>query len=381
MNATLSPNHTPGIFPDGKLWKIDYVRVIHGKRVHIFRSGIETEEAAKDLLPHLVEEKVQAAKKAYASPTFDEFLVIYKAYRSNHVRPSTVLQVDSLTRCHMSEFFGRTIAETFNLNFVSKWYSKILANPTSSNQWKNKIISAVKRMFEQAWKWKYITPDTWTDLANIMETVQESKRKSPEKGIWTPRQLDRFLSVLPTGSDDEALFRLFCALGARISEFVGLTWECFDKRRGTIEIKQQVLYLKEGHWTLTEELKTSESYRVCRLDPTTLSILLDYQARKAPQDDAEFIFPSADTKRHRPTAKSTIRRKMREYIALARVPLITPHGIRHTKATMLMSVCKNMAEVKAAARYLGHSATMMIDTYGHAKEDSTSLIISRLDKR
>ncbi len=374
-------SHTPGIFFDGRSWRIDFVRTVHGKRIHIYRSGFSTEAEAKANIPDALASRLGEAKKTIASPLFEDFLILYKRYRANHVRPSTVLQIDSMTKCHLKDFFGLPIASTFNLPFVEKWYQGLLANEKASSVWKNKIISSVKRMFEQAWKWKYITPETWTDLANVMETIQESKKKNGEKEIWTAHQLHRFLSVIPEGSDDEVMFHLFTTLGARISEFVGLTWDCFDRKKGVIVIKQQILYLKEGHWILTGELKTSESYRNCRLDPLTLSLLNAYYLRQNPQDEDEFIFPSHPLKRHRPTAKSTVRRKMREYIAKAKVPLITPHGVRHTKATMLMSVCKNMAEVKAAARYLGHSATMMIDTYGHAKEDSTTAIISRLDKR
>ena len=34
----------------------------------------------------------------------------------------------------------------------------------------------------------------------------------------------------------------------------------------------------------------------------------------------------------------------------------------------------------AAARYLGHSATMMIDTYGHSEKEATDAVIKRLEK-
>ena len=372
--------HIPGIFYRNGSWTIDCVKSVHGKRVHMVRSGFATQQEAKEALPRLIATRIDEAKKADASPSFEEFLSNFKEYRGHHVRPSTVMQIDSMSHIHMREFHGKTLAETFNPIFVGDWYHGLLADRSVSNQWKNKIISATKKMFEMAWKWKYISAEDWTDIANLLETVQESKRKGQEKEIWTPRQLERFLAALPKGSTDEAMFRLFCALGARISEFTGLTWECFDKKRGIIEIKQQVIYQGLHHFVLTGELKTSESYRLCRLDPQTLGILLAYREQQAPKGEGEFIFPSAPRDHHRPTAKSTLRRKMGLYMEKAGVPKITPHGVRHTKATMLMAVCKNMAEVKAAARYLGHSATMMIDTYGHAKEDSTASIIARLDK-
>lgn len=380
MNETLSP-HVPGVFFREGSWVIDLVRTVHGHRIHVYHQGYLSQKEAEEALPSLVEQRIAEAKKGKASPTFEEFIALFKAYRLHHVRPSTAMQIDSMVRMHMEAFLGKPIAETFHAPFVERWYRGLVEDPSISSQWKNKIISATRKMFEMAWKWKYLPPEDWTDVANALESIQESKRKSREKEIWTPTQLKRFLSVLPPDSFDEAMFRLFCYLGARISEFTGLTWDCFDRKRGIIEIKQQVLYHGVHHFVLTEELKTSESYRRCKLDADTFEILFRHYERQTPRSEHEFIFPSTPATPNRPTAKSTLRRKMMGYMEKANVPIITPHGVRHTKATMLMAVCKNMAEVKAAAVFLGHSATMMIDTYGHAKEESTSKILARLTKQ
>ncbi len=378
---TSTPTQVPGIFYREGHYVIDHIKSVKGKRIHIYKSGFLTLEAAQNEMPRLIERKLAQASSCFSSPLFEDFVKEFKRYRLNHVRPSTLQQIDSMARVHMKVFLGKPICQTFNPQTIGKWYESLLGDDSISTQWKNKIISACKKMFEMAWKWKYIPSDHWADISNILESVQESKRRTKEKKIWTASQLNRFLSVLPEGSDDQVMFHLFCTLGARISEFTGLTWDCLDKKKGTIEIKQQVIYIGLSHFVLTEELKTSESYRRCKLDQRTLALLLRYEERQNPSDPKEFIFPSSPYNHYRPTAKSTLRRKMETYIQLAKVPRITPHGIRHTKATMLMAVCKNMAEVKAAARYLGHSATMMVDTYGHAREDSTALIVQRLEKR
>ena len=71
---------------------------------------------------------------------------------------------------------------------------------------------------------------------------------------------------------------------------------------------------------------------------------------------------------------------LKNILKKADLPLVTPHSFRHAKATLLMSVCLSMADVKAAARFLGHSVTMMMETYAHEDQKNTDLIISRLDK-
>ena len=57
-----------------------------------------------------------------------------------------------------------------------------------------------------------------------------------------------------------------------------------------------------------------------------------------------------------------------------------PHGVRHTKATRYMGVCRNMEEARLCARYLGHSATTMPDACGHATDEDEDEIQRRLEK-
>ena len=43
-----------------------------------------------------------------------------------------------------------------------------------------------------------------------------------------------------------------------------------------------------------------------------------------------------------------------------------------------MKVCKNMDEIKAAAKFMGHSVTMMMETYAHSEEKTIETLIKRM---
>ena len=49
------------------------------------------------------------------------------------------------------------------------------------------------------------------------------------------------------------------------------------------------------------------------------------------------------------------------------------------KATKFLKVCKDMEELKAAAKFLGHSVSMLIEIYGHASLETTDKIAKRID--
>ena len=78
--------------------------------------------------------------------------------------------------------------------------------------------------------------------------------------------------------------------------------------------------------------------------------------------------------------KTSVRVKIIEYASKAHLHVITPHGFRHTKATLLMSVCLSMSDVKAAAKFFGHSVSMMMETYAHEDKNAIEGLIKRLEK-
>ncbi len=56
---------------------------------------------------------------------------------------------------------------------------------------------------------------------------------------------------------------------------------------------------------------------------------------------------------------------------MAGVRKVNPHASRHLQATKLASVCATGAELEAAARRLGHSPEMFMNTYAKHSSDKT----------
>ena len=375
-NVLIHDAHIPGIKKqsDGR-YTVDLVRSVGGKRVHIHSSNFLTLEDAISAMPRLIEARIAYAKEKEGEQLpFSAFLEKYDQYRLLHVRKSTT----QLTRCvvkkHLSQWKDLNVNEVFTYAHIKKTYDDILSSEGTPS-WKNRCFGTLRLMSESAYKWKLISSDAHRDCLSILENIPENRGAKNEKQIWTKREKERFLSVIKD-HDDRVMFILFITLGARISEFMGLTWDCFLEKEGAIQIKQQLVYQNTGKWVLSSQLKTRESYRVCKLSPSVVTLLKSYKAKGS---GIGFLFHSQIDPKE-PMSKGTFRKKMNGYIEKAKVKKITPHAIRHGKATELMAVCKNMQEVKAAARYLGHSATMMIDTYGHSERSATDAVLKRLER-
>ncbi len=307
------------------------------------------------------------------APTFVTFAKRYQRYRATKVRYSSKKQIDALVNVHLADMKDKPVKDVFTRPVLSRWRNALFRNKELSLDYRNRLISCLRGMAKQAYNWKYITAIAYRDASGALEAFGSSSRPKKERPIYTKDEIQRFIAAIDD-PEDKLMFELFAYLGCRIGEFIGLTWDCL-RYDGSIEIKQQCTYEGRKKWVLTPVLKTSESYRIC---PLPKRLYEQLRERKIVGHARYFMFSLK--KDHRsPYGESTFRYRMNFYIDKAGLPRLTPHCFRHSKATMLLEVCNNMEEVKSAAKFLGHSATMLLDTYGHAKEDTLNEILARLE--
>lgn len=371
---------TAGIHKVGdRQFKIDTIVLVNGKRVHVRASGFKSAQEAKEAMPALIEAKRKAVAPLTSDKTFDTLVTEFERYRSTQSKAQTVEGIHYMIGKHiMPTFSGLKVNEALTYDRVGKWYrAKCSSGDDSANQ-KNRVFATMRQIIECAWKWRYITSEVYQDVYAIVENIRMPNRAKADKGVWTYEQEQKFLSVIPKDSIDYPMFSLFCYLGCRLGEFQGLQWKCFDAEHGVIAIGQQVVRIGGGT-VLSDELKTNESYRMNQLDASTLNLLLRYRSTLNSSADDEFIFPSPYNSRT-PLSRTEFRRRFNQYIERSGVPKIVPHGVRHSKATMLAGVCHNAEEVAVGAKFLGHSPSMFMGTYVSQSGVSQGDLISRLGK-
>lgn len=366
----------PKIKKEGNIFIIDFIKTIKGRRIHVYKKGFKTYEEALAYIPILLQKRINESTKILVNTKFKDFFKSHLEHRSHKVSKSTLISIKQITAPYFERFMDSKTSEVFQVHNVLGIYKEIIERKDLTEKSKNHIIGEIRFMVDHASFLKLIDPITASDDKVILENVSITRAKKKEKECYNIKQLNDFFSVI-TSEEDRDLFKVFSYLGARISEFVGLTWDCYDPINKTIEIKQQVLYQQVGKPIISTSLKTKESYRKCKLNDEVYAIL----EKRRKRCKRGFIFPRKLSTPNVSYPKTRLRNKMLKYMELANLPKISPHGFRHTKATMFMAVCTSMAEVKAAARFLGHSVTTMIETYAHEEDRIIDTLINRLDER
>ncbi len=299
----------------------------------------------------------------------------YLSYRKLHVRGSSLSQIKTAFHKYYASFLSLTPKEAFRLRRMERNYDSIIDKEITS-EWKNRLFGVMRRFAYYCYSRKLIGQSAYTEVLSVYENIPEGRSGFKEKEIWRKEEEERFLHVIDN-KKDYAMFSLFIELGARIGEFLGLRWLDIDLDKGRVYINHQLLNASQKTYVLSDKLKTKESYRTCLLRKKVIDILKDYKNSRNPLP-SDFLF-SSFANPSIPYSKEAFRKKLDRYIRVAGVRRVTPHSIRHMKASRLLKACKNMMEMKAAARFMGHSASIFINVYSHSEEATLEALLKRLD--
>lgn len=180
--------------------------------------------------------------------------------------------------------------------------------------------------------------------------------------VWDEDEVARFLAHV---ADDPqaALYRLLVATQVRIGEAVALRWSDLDLGAGRLRVQRT---WEETSRTFSEHAKSSASDRVIDFDLETATILMAHRDREQFRSRSgrwafpELVFHGARGGVLSPrVADRLLRARCRE----AGVPVLAPHGLRHTGATLLL---KQGVPIHVVSRRLGHARIQTtIDLYAH----------------
>ncbi len=163
--------------------------------------------------------------------------------------------------------------------------------------------------------------------------------------------------------------------GLRKGELQGLTWKDVDETKGSIAVN----CTRDKHGQRTP--KTKQSYRTILVDPIVLAQLKSYKAwckqlkfsYGGHLKDDDFIFLSHQS--GKPISDETINSSFNRVIKKTGMEKnITPHGLRHTHATILIS---QKIPLNTIANRLGNTPEMILNVYGHSfKELEEELVVA-----
>ena len=197
------------------------------------------------------------------------------------------------------------------------------------------------------------------------DSLEPIRHRSNPRRTWERSEVAAFLAA----ARDRRLYPLFVlalGTGLRAGELLGLQWSDLDLDGAALTVRHTWGPTPNGR-ALTEP-KTSKSRRTIPLSPDVVEVLATW--RDAWEDervveadggdwrggDLVFSWPTG-----RPLTTETLARELDRIITTAKVSRLTPHGLRHTYATLALLA---KVPVQVLSERLGHArVSLTMDVY------------------
>lgn len=264
---------------------------------------------------------------------------------------------------------AEAICQALSLKLDEAFTPKRDAKPISAGT-ARKGFAVLHDLFEAAVNWEMID-------RNPCSRVKPPKYNHKEISVYTQEQLIALLrSIRENASMQNYLITLLLAeTGMRRSEALGLQWSCIDFGTQSIHIKQSLQIVDRGKGRKRSlalgEPKTQQSNRIINIGCELISLLRLHRQEQA--DHARQMgdcwraneFPDMVFTRSNglPVFPDTYSTWLSNYSKEHGFPHITPHMLRHTKASIEVSLGKPLTEV---SHNLGHaSKSTTLNYYTH----------------
>ncbi|WP_121603818.1 site-specific integrase [Virgibacillus sp. Bac332] len=329
-----------------------------GKRKEKYKQGFKSENAAyRELLEvktAILNGDVKQVEKS--NLTVSEWLDIWYETHKNEWKESTRDHRKRVIKTRFKPLIGNyKLAELDKTTYKRIFINKLLTSMEPST------VQLLHRIFKASIN--AAVDDEILDR-NRFTKIKIIKKRKEEKNFLTPEELNVFLPAAKKylSITSYTLTLLLTFTGFRKGEAFGLQWSdiCFETKTITVNKTRD----KHG----VRSPKSEKSYRKIKIDELLVNQLKLYQkwckqiklSFGSHLNDNDLVFINKDG---RPSQEYILNRAFRNLFNKLDIKEITPHGLRHTHATILIG---NRVPVIEIAERLGNTPQMIYNIYGHS---------------
>lgn len=332
-----------------------------GKRKTLYA---KTYKEAQEKLKKALYEQQQGTLVTAVHQTVAQFLTDWlENTQKPSVRPRTYERYEEIVRLHIVPVLGCHKLQNVSAQHVQAFYTKKLKEGFSALT----VISfhnLLHKALETAVKWNLVA-------RNVCKVVDPPRRQRFEVRPLTLEQIQHLLAVVE-GHRLEALFKLALATGMRRGEILGLKWQDIDLERGKLQIRRVLSRIPSkmpGKGYEEAEPKTQKSRRAIIIAPFALKALKEHRIHQEDEkqkagihwQEHDYVFCTSLGTHLNPTRD--VLDQLKIFLKQANLPEIRFHDLRHSAATLLLSLG---VHPKVVQEILGHSQiSMTLDIYSH----------------
>lgn len=346
----------------------------------------ETKGEAREKLRVMLHEYKQGTLVAGSNQTLKQFLEQWLQAKRMELKDGTFRYYQCYVEKHIIPALGYLKLQKVNDAHLQSFYAALLEKKTHKNQRLSPntvrlIHSILNEAFDAAVRTKKIA-------ANPCTLVTPPRQAKKELHYLTAGQALHLLEVTEKKQHRlECLLTLALTTGMRQGELLALHWPDIDFAKGTVHVARSLAYHRntqtpgKRHAYKEAEPKTASSRRTIPLPDIATRALQAHRLKQIEQrlhastwQVQDLVFTNQFGGH---LNQSIVRHQVKQLLHEAGLPALRFHDLRHSAATILISLGVNS---KVVQERLGHSnISITLGVYGHVTESMQSEAIQKLD--
>jgi integrase len=233
-----------------------------------------------------------------------------------------------------------------------------------------KIRTTLTAVLDLAVRYKFIKQNPTRQAERVkLQTADEDAIEVRPEEVYTKSEVRRLLEATEPQTAERVLLMALAFLGLRIGEARALKWQHVDLKGGKLQVALNLADQGKGNPPLFTSPKTKSSERTLSL-PAELVREMTVWKLKCPISEHDLVFATVEGK---PYTRTGVSRILDRAIKTAKLEKrLTPHGLRHSFASLLLADRIPAPEVAA---YLGHkNAGVTLRIYAHFVREETQAV-------
>ena len=339
------------------------ITVENGKRKTFYG---KSRKAVQEKLKGALHEQQQGTLVTTPQQTTKQFLEdwLENTHKQN-IRPRSHERYEQIIRLHIVPSLGKVQLQKLAPQQLKKLYADKLKEGLSTVT-VAAIHNLLHRALDDAVKWDILA-------RNVCDRISPPRKINREITPLTAEQTHTLLAEI-YGHPHEALFVLALNTGMRRGELLGLKWRDINFIEGILQVRRilnrvPTKMIKEvGQRYVESEPKTKKSRRPILLTALALDALLQHRVKQqeakekagAAWEDHDYVFCTPLGKHLHPGNDALV--GLKKILVKANLPEIRFHDLRHSAATLLLSM---EVHPKVVQEILGHSPSVSRWTFTH----------------
>jgi len=287
----------------------------------------------------------------------------YEKKLAQNYRRASLINWDNHVRNYIEPSLGtikaRDLDEAIIEKTLAEWGERVSAKTV------NGVCTTLSAVLDMALRYKLVVRNAAANAVRLKVATEDDGDEVPPDKVYSRAELLRLIQA--SEGMTRVLVMLLAFTGLRIGEALALSWDQVDLKAAKLDVKFTLADADEGQPLVFQEPKSRSSKRTIPLPHELVKELTAWKIR-CPISERRLVFAREDGLPYR---RNRIGMLFNKAISKAQVKRLTPHGLRHTFASMLLANGKPVTEV---SHLLGHkNSHVTMTTYAHfIREESTA---------